>query len=234
MKDILKSLSLLIVNLRLVFSGISLDNFRAFEINHVMENTEVSKSMHLPNFPLDFIKNQGQWEASTEFMVQNGQLTALIQEHSIQLYLNEMRSPVGLTFEDASSNVTLTGEEKRSNYYNFFIGNDPQKWQSKVSAYSSILYQGLYDGIDMRLREQNGELEYDLLLAPKTDLAEIVIRADGILSMELASDGALILQTAAGPLRQPSPLTWEVLPNGIKHPVKSAFRIIDSQRYGFS
>jgi hypothetical protein len=33
---------------------------------------------------------------------------------------------------------------------NYFIGNDPSKWQANVPTYGSVLYRDLYPGIDLR------------------------------------------------------------------------------------
>src|SRR5438445_1213773 len=76
-------------------------------------------------------------------------------------------------------------------------------------------------------------LEYDLSLAPKADLEQVVISCQGTKSLEIAKDGALLLHTANGPLRQTPPKTWELQPDGTKRFVECRFRKIGEQRYGF-
>ncbi|MEJ7615399.1 MAG: hypothetical protein WKF30_00160 [Pyrinomonadaceae bacterium] len=128
----------------------------------------------------------------------------------------------------------MISEEKRSNYYNFFIGNDPAQWRSQVAAYTSLLYRNLYPGIDVRVREEEaGRLEYDLLLAPGANLKSAIVRASGAQKIEVADDGALLVHTANGTLRQSPPVTWEVLPNGERQFVECRFTKIDASRYGF-
>jgi hypothetical protein len=184
--------------------------------------------------PLDFVENRGQWDSSARFVAQKGAMMASFGRDAIKLRLGkDQPTSFGLTFEGASQNATLVGEGKRSGYYNFFTGNDSLKWRSRVAAYSSVLYRGLYDGVDMRVRETGERLEYDLILAAGTDVAKVVVRADGVSGLEVASDGSLILQTAAGALRQTPPVTWEELPNGERRALQCRFRKIDAQRYGF-
>lgn len=146
------------------------------------------------------------------------------------------RTPVSLTlaFEGASKKAALTGDEKRSTVYNYYLGNDPSKWHAKVPAYGSLLYRGLYEGVDVRVREAGGRLEYDLLLAAGADLSHVVIRAEGASEIATRPDGSLVLETAAGPLRQDSPRTWEQLPDGTTRPLACSFRRLDAHRYGFS
>ena len=191
-------------------------------------------ALQLSKLPLDFIENRGQWETPTKFAAQKGAMAAAFEPDAIRLLIGKDRPiSLGLIFERASKDAGLVGEGKRSGNYNYFIGNDPKKWQAQVAAYSSVLYRGLYDGIDVRVREQTGQLEYELLLAPGANLEKAVIRVEGALGIELADDGALILKTPAGPLRQTPPVAWEESFSGEKRPIASRFRIIDAQRYGF-
>ncbi|MFQ5973313.1 MAG: hypothetical protein ACE5Q3_13365, partial [Alphaproteobacteria bacterium] len=196
--------------------------------------TKTRESWRWEKLPLDFVENRGQWGTPAKFVARKGPIAASFEPAAIRLHLGEHHpAPLTLTFEGASEDVALLGEAKRGGHYNFFIGKDPARWRSKVPAYGSILYRGLYDGVDVRVREEAGRLEYDLMLAPGTDLEQVVIRTDGTTGLEVASDGSLILKTASGSLRQTPPRTWEVLPTGEKRPLESRVRKIDAQRYGF-
>ena len=128
--------------------------------------------------------------------------------------------------------MSIAGEGLRSTLYNFIVGNDPSAWQflrRRIEA-SSI---EMYDGIDVRVREGADRFEYDLLVAPGTDLRQVVIRAEGATRVELDADGQLVLETSGGRLRQTPPDTSELLPNGESRRVESRFRIIDQHHYGF-
>ena len=202
---------------------------------HDLDPTVAARgSSLLAKLPLDFVENRGQWNTSTKFIARKGAIAATFERDGIKLQLGKDRSTtLSFTFEGAATETALVGEDKRSGHYNFFLGNDPTTWHSNVAAYSSLRYRGLYDGIDVRVREQTGQLEYELLLAPGANLEKAVIRVEGALGLELADDGALIFKTSAGPLRQTPPVTWEESPSGEKRPIESRFRIIDAQRYGF-
>jgi hypothetical protein len=184
--------------------------------------------------PLDFIENRGQWDDAVKFMARKGAMLASFEKDAIKLRLGRERAAfVNLGFVGAAKGATLVGEGKRAGYYNFFTGKDQAKWRSNVATFSSVLYRGLYEGVDLHVREAGEQLEYDLILAPEADLEKVVIRVDGITSLEVTSDGSLMMRTAAEKLRQTPPLTWQELPNGERRIIECRFRKIDARRYGF-
>ncbi len=168
-------------------------------------------------------------------MAWKGAVVASFETDAIRLRVGSERpSSVALTFDGAvNTDAQIIGEDRRSGYYNFFLGNDSTRWRSNVPAYGGVVYRDLYDGVDVRVREETGRLEYDVMLEPGADLEQVVIRADGASNLELGSDGSLTLRTPTGSVRQTPPRTWDVLPSGEARPVASRFRIIDAQRYGF-
>jgi hypothetical protein len=187
-----------------------------------------------PNLLANFVANQGQWNGPVRFAARRDGLALLLERHAMRLQLGADRADtLAFVFEGASSQVELAGEEQRPGVYNFISGRDARAWRLNVPAYRSVLYRGMYGGIDVRVREQSQHFEYDLIIAPHTDLRQVVVRVDGATSIELAGDGGLIVGTNAGPLRQTPPATLETLPDGTMRPVASVFRVIDKNRYGF-
>lgn len=216
-----------------IYGGVRLDTVRAGSTAQRQPVGGRAPS-RLARPPLDFVENRGQWDAATKFVARKGSLVASFSQGEIKLQSGKGQpASVGLSFEGASKSATLIGEAKRDGSYNFFTGNDRAKWRANVAAYGSLLYRGVYDGIDVRVRDAGERLEYDLLLAAGADLERVVMRADGASGIEVAGDGSLILQTANGSLRQTPPRTWEVLPNGETRLVECRFRKIDAHRYGF-
>jgi hypothetical protein len=187
-----------------------------------------------PNLLANFVANQGQWNGPVRFAARREALALILEPHAMRLQLGGNRAEtLAFVFEGASRDVALAGEDQRPGVYNFISGRDASAWRLNVPSYRSVLYRGMYGGIDVRVREQSQHFEYDLIIAPHTDLRQVVVRVDGATSIELAGDGGLIVGTSAGPLRQTPPATLETLPDGTLRPVASVFRIIDKNRYGF-
>lgn len=81
---------------------------------------------------------------------------------------------------------------------NYLTGNDPARWRTDVPAYAKVQYQGVYPGVDMVYYGNQGKLEYDFVLAPGADPAQILLRFSGAEKLELDSNGGLVLHTPGG------------------------------------
>ena len=204
----------------------------------VRESFTAATTAQAPSFadlPLDFVANRGQSDAAIRFIAYRGTSSARFEQDAFTVYVGGKRpAPLTLRFEGAAQGTAVIGERKRRGVYNFFIGDDPRRWRAGVPAYGALRYEGLYTGIDMRVRQGTGQLEYDLLLEPGARLDRVRIRAEGASALTLDDDGALLVRTPRGTLRQAPPVAWETLPNGEKRPVGSRFRLLDGKRYGFA
>ncbi len=179
---------------------------------------------------LDFIENQGQWDRGVRFLARQGAATAVVEQGTLTLRPAAHReAAVSLTFEGASTAAVIVGEGKRATHYNFYLGSDSSTWRASVPAYGAVAYRGMYDGVDVRLHERSGQLEYELRLASGAGLDQVVMRAGGTTNLHLDGDGSLVLDT----VRQSAPRSWEELPDGRLRTRASRFRQIDGQRYGF-
>lgn len=111
----------------------------------------------LARLPVEFVENRGQWNGSAKFVARQERMTASLEPAVVTLRLAADRpAQVSLTFDGASKDVIVTGEERRSGRYNFFLGSDPSKWQSNVAAYGAVRYRGLYPGVDLRVLHRDG------------------------------------------------------------------------------
>ncbi|MEW6743914.1 MAG: hypothetical protein AB1486_14270 [Planctomycetota bacterium] len=197
--------------------------------------------------PLAFIENRGQLDERVEFSVRQGALQAYFTKQAFVVQLAAhgplAESPdvsqtraganVFMTFEGASPDVVIEGCDPLLSRFNYFVGNDPAQWRTNLPSYRSIRYCGLYPGVDMVVRDHEGRLEYDLILAPGADLRDIVVRCEGVESLRVADHGALILETAAGAIEQPKPCTFEIGPSGDLQEVECTYRLRGDDRFGF-
>jgi len=193
----------------------------------------LSKPAPDARLPVDFIENRGQWPEAARFVARGAGVVAVLEDQSIALTASGGQTPsLRLTFEGGRVGVRPAGDDRHGRY-NFYLGSDSAKWRSDVPAFGRVVYKGLYDGIDLLVREEAGRLEYDLVLAPGADLDRVAVACDGVSALAVASDGSLVMRTPTTSLRQTPPRTWEVLPNGERRPLASGFRILGPQRYGF-
>jgi len=113
--------------------------------------------------PLAFIENQGQVDDQAKFYLRTGEQTLWFTREGIVFDLLrakwEGEGPVRhwerLAFAQdlvgANQNATLKGTNPQPGTYNYFPGNDPAKWRTGVRGYGEVLYQEVWEGIDLKL-----------------------------------------------------------------------------------
>ena len=195
---------------------------------------EEGRASPLGALPLTFIENQGQWDDAVRFVARKGPLAARFEPFGMVLAQRTASEGVAvrLSFEGASGEVWIEGEDPLPGVHNFFVG-ERSTWRAEVPGYASVLYHGVYAGVDVRVRDRDGRLEYDVLLERAADLERVVVRCDGVDCLEIDEVGNLVLSTALGELVQAPPQTWQVLAGGELEPVECRYRRIDGTRYGF-
>ncbi len=88
--------------------------------------------------------------------------------------------------------VEPTGIEEEVTKYNFFLGNDPGSWVSNASCYRKVLYEDLWNGIDLLFYCYQGSLKYDLIVSPFAEVTDIRFHVIGA-EITTSSDGQELL-----------------------------------------
>ena len=135
-------------------------------------------------------------------------------------------------FIGASSAPAITASGRQPGIYNFFIGNDPKKWVTEVAAYSEVLYRDLWPGIDLRLYRNGQDIEKEFVIRPGADLTEVQMSYRGIDGLKIANDGALVIKTAFGELRETKPRMYQEIA-GQRVPVEGCFKLASGFAYTF-
>ncbi|HMD96674.1 MAG TPA: hypothetical protein VKM93_04995, partial [Terriglobia bacterium] len=73
----------------------------------------------------------------------------------------------------ASQDATITGTDELPGKSNYFIGSDSSKWLTNVPNYARVRYHDVYPGIDLVYYGNEGQLEYDFVVAPGGDPGDI-------------------------------------------------------------
>ncbi len=213
----------------------------------------------LSRMPVAFVPNLGQWEHRASYVARFGAMTVYLQDHGWTFTLVK-RGPVAIentpqtaptSLPERQLNETegrgvavqmafvaanapeLAAEHQLPGRHNYFLGSDPAKWCSDVPLYASVCYGQIYPGVDVRVREQAGHFEFDLLLQPHAQLEPVEMAVEGIERMHVDCEGALVLETQLGPVRMPAPLTWEEGPSGERRLVTCCYALRGENRFGF-
>lgn len=114
-----------------------------------------------------------------------------------------------VTFVDADKNAKAVAGEKRKEYYNYILGNDPQQWKAKVPLYGEITYQQIYPGIDIQYYfSREGNLKYDLIISPRADVQKVAMRYEGADNLRL-SNGSLVIETSVQDVLEVAPYAYQ-------------------------
>jgi hypothetical protein len=80
------------------------------------------------------------------------------------------RSVLRLRLLGASAAGKVAGLDELPGKSNYFIGNDPKEWRTKVPTYGKVRYESVYPGVDLvYYGNQSGQLECDFVVAPGAD-----------------------------------------------------------------
>jgi hypothetical protein len=115
---------------------------------------------------------------------------------------------------------------------NYFIGNDPQKWRTAVPNYARVEYRDVYPGVNLVYHGNQGQLEYDFVVAPGVSPRTIKLAFKGAQKLRIDAQGDLILQTPGGEIRQHKPLVYQEV-NGVKRAIPGRYVRMGKQQVGF-
>jgi uncharacterized repeat protein (TIGR01451 family) len=138
---------------------------------------------------------------------------------------------IQLVFRGAKR-VNATGNDPVKTSFNI-VAKDLSKRRSKVPAFTSVGYEGLYPDVQMLATGANGRLSYGFLLEPNAEIVKIRIQVHGVSELEQDPRGNLLLKTDSGTIVQVRPRFIEVGgPAGPKE-LKGNFVVFAKDEYGF-
>jgi hypothetical protein len=115
---------------------------------------------------------------------------------------------VGMRLVGALPHSTVSGASQLSGLTNYMLGADRSRWHLGIPSFARVRYQGVYPGIDMVYHGNQNELEYDLVVAPGSDPAQIGIAYHGATRLSTV-DGALLIHAPGGTILQRRPVIYQ-------------------------
>jgi len=208
------------------------------ETRNTDARAEVVKSYG--KLPLSFAANAGQTDKRVRFVARGIGFGLFLSSEEAVLSLStgivnssELNSARRKSSADkvlrmkligAHARPSISGLEELPGRVNYFIGNDPRKWRKDVPAYSKVRYKNVYPGIDVVYHGNQGQLEYDFVIAPGRSTQRIKMAFQGMDSITVDADGTLVLRTAAGEVRQPKPIAYQEI-DGERREVTAGYKV---------
>jgi hypothetical protein len=193
---------------------------------------------------VQYIENKGQWpqevlyrtgvNGATVFLEKNGtswvkmDAASLEQLHDYMELSPEEKAAFVMKgyawrvrFEGASPDPAIVPMEKANGYHNYFYGNDPSKWVSEVGLFGVVKYDEVWPGIDVIYHSVEGNMKYDVVLAPGADPSLIALRYDGLDKFFINEGGNVVLQTSVGNVMEMAPVAF--YSDGAREPIGSRY-----------
>jgi CHU_C Type IX secretion signal domain/PKD domain len=117
---------------------------------------------------------------------------------------------VTTTFLGANKSSRPVPFGKLSEYYNYFLGNDHDRWSSDVSAFEGVLYPQYYSGIDLKVYSQGENLKYEFIVEPGADPSQIVFRYAGADQVNLI-EGNLVVRASQFSFIEKKPVVYQII-----------------------
>ena len=180
--------------------------------------------------PLSFVPNHGQADKNVNFTSRgNGYSLALAPTAFV---VQSRESVLRATLLGANAAAKLTGVERLVSKTNYFIGNDPRKWQTNVPNYAKVKYSSVYPGVDLVFYGKQNLLEYDFIVSPCADPQAISLAFDGVTEMRVDEYGDLLLRTDAEEIRQSRPVAYQQN-NNARRIIQASYVIKDKNQVAF-
>jgi uncharacterized protein (TIGR03437 family) len=171
--------------------------------------------------PLSFEANQGQTDSRVKFLSRGDGYSLFLTSNEVVFTLRTLAgvkappSVFRMELLGAVRNAQVSGADKLPGVANYFIGNDPKKWRSGISAFGKVKYKGIYPGVDAVFYGNQRQLEYDFVVAPGADPKQISLGLTGV-TPSLDIEGNVLLKLADGDLALKKPIVYQNIDGGKK------------------
>ncbi len=207
---------------------------------------EINNTVKSKTSSIQFVQNNGQWHDNVKYRAPIGNGFVYLENNCftyLQLNLSDLeRSHSSINdnystqqnnivnghtwrahFIGANKNPTLKGNNKKTAYHNYYLGQNQSKWATNVPIYKGVSYENIYNNIDLKVYSINGYFKYDFVVAPKAKPAKIQMNYTGLDDLEIRN-GNLIATTSVGEFIEQAPYAYQII-NGIEIQVTCHYKL---------
>jgi hypothetical protein len=160
------------------------------------------------HLPLVFEQNQGQTDPAVRYLGRASDYTLFLTGDGMVMSFRDPASPVTMRVAGANPAARIQGEGELPGRSNYFAGSDPARWRH-AAQFSKVRYGGVYPGIDLVFYGSDRQIEYDFVIAPHADLAEIRLAFSGVRHMAVDGSGDLLLDNGERQVRLVRPKVYQ-------------------------
>ena len=201
-------------------------------------NTRAKAESAFARLPLSFEANKGQTDASVKFLARGRGYTLFLTPKEAVLALQTSAvsrtkgDVVRMRLKGANSAPVIQGLDILASKSNYMIGSDQKKWHANVEQYSKVQYKQVYPGIDMVYYGNQGQLEYDFVVAPGANPGLIKMNFKGAKSLAIDKQGNLVLNLIKSRIAFGSLMLYQKT-GETRNPVEGRFVLASNKQVGF-
>ncbi len=161
--------------------------------------------------PVYFEPNLGQFHPSVRFVTRGANYRALITDQELVLLLggrHQKQEVTRIRFGKKKPSGA-EGLEPFPGISNYFRGQDPRKWVTKVPNYAKAKLTEVYKGIDVVFYAAGRNIEYDFIVKPGADASQIEVTFEGQETLHAEPSGLISLRTENGELQHRPPRVFQ-------------------------
>jgi hypothetical protein len=199
--------------------------------------------------PLSFEANQGQTDSQVKFLARGRGYALFLTPTEAVLSLAKPQaqahaetsatsSPeasgtvLAMQLSGANPEPQVTGNDALPGRVNYLRGKDPAHWHTQIPTYAKVAYEGIYPGVDLVYYGNQGQLEYDFVVAPGADPGALKLVFRGADRIEIKAAGELVLSTASGDIRMHAPVIYQETA-GVRTTVAGGYVLKEPQQVSF-
>ncbi|MGF1584141.1 MAG: SBBP repeat-containing protein [Bacteroidales bacterium] len=138
-----------------------------------------------------------------------------------------------LQFEGSNPDPVSSGAGELPGKTNYFTGNDPANWITNIPTYARVEYKDVYTGIDLVYYGNEGELEYDFIVAPGGNPQDILLKFGNHDKLKIDEKGSLVIDVMGKELTMKAPFSYQDR-DGTRNPVFSEYVLVSENTAGFN
>jgi hypothetical protein len=205
------------------------------------------------HLPLSFEQNKGQTDGQVKFLSHGSgygifltrdaavlSLVAPKPERKTSARLGPVDARAAREFDTTAVSVRLAGANQAAEVRgigqlpgraNYFIGNDPSKWNSSVPVFAKVQYTEVYPGVDVVFHGNQRQLEYDFDVAAGADTSRIALNIEGARQVSVNARGEAVMKTHLGDVVLQKPVSYQEIA-GRRKMVASSYELRGERKLG--
>jgi hypothetical protein len=189
--------------------------------------------------PLAFEPNAGQAEPDVRFLARGNGYAILLSQGAARLAFNRvMGAPldgfslagmrpnriqtrlrnfkvetraIRINFGGSNRSARIEAIGRLPGVSNYIIGNDRKKWRGNIPNFAKVRYRSIYPGIDLLFYGNQRELEYDLIVGPGANPAQVRLELQGSDKLQISQSGDVILHAGADHIVLHKPVVYQAV-----------------------